>query len=186
MRAALVCCAAVFAGTVAADEPASVWAEAAQAYDLDPIALYAIALQESRMMRPDGAARPWPWTLRSSRDGPQRFETLPEARAALENLVAAGERNVDVGLMQVNLGVHGFRTERPTDLLDPQRNVLVGAAILRDALRANNGELALALGAYHHGPHTERGRRYSEEVRRRLDRLQALPGIARALSGEAQ
>lgn len=183
MRTVAALWAMALAGAVAAEEPGSVWAEAARAYNLDPVALYAIALQESRTLRPDGTARPWPWTLRSSRGGPQRFETLPEARAALEALVADGVRNVDIGLMQVNLGVHGFRVETPAELLDPYRNVLVGAAILHDALQAHDGDLALALGAYHHGARTERGRRYSEDVRRRMRQLRALPGMARALSG---
>ena len=186
VRVTVVVSAIAFAATAAAAEPTSIWAEASRAYDLDPLALYAVALQESRTLRPDGVARPWPWTLHSSRDGAQRFESLAEARLALEALLGDGERNIDIGLMQVNWAANGYRVQHPAELLDPHRNVLVGAAILHDALQASDGNLARALGAYHHHPDTARGRRYSEEVRRRLEHLQALPGLARALADGPQ
>ena len=180
----------VFAALVAvtpsgvAEHP-TIWAEAAGTYGLDPVVLYAVALQESRTLRPDGVARPWPWTLRSSRDGPQSYENLDDARAALEALLADGERNVDIGLMQVNWGMNGYRAERASDLLIPRHNVMVGARILRDAMVVHDGDLAKALEDYHHRPDSERGQRYSAEVRRRLEKLRAVPGITRALSGGA-
>ena len=166
-------------------EHRTIWAEAAETYGLDPVALYAVALQESRTLRPDGVARPWPWTLRSSRDGPHLYENLDDARAALEALLADGERDVDIGLMQVNWGMNGYRAERASDLLIPRHNVMVGARILRDAMVVHDGDLAKALEDYHHRPDSERGQRYSAEVRLRLEKLRAVPGITRALSGGA-
>lgn len=183
--AALVCALACW-GVAAAEQERTVWAAAAEAYDLDPLALYAVALQESRTTRPDGTARPWPWTLRSARDGPRRYEDFADAREALEGLLADGERNVDVGLMQINWGINGGRVGSPAELLDPHRNVFVGAAILREALTAQNGDLARALAAYHHRPESARGQRYSADVRRRLDRLRRVPGLAQGLSGNAR
>ena len=165
-----------------AAEHRSAWAQAAQAHGIDPVTLYAVALQETRTQWNDGTARPWPWTLRSARDGTQRFVSRAAARQALEALLAGGESNIDVGLMQINWGFNGHRVEAPQALLDPHRNVLVGAEILRDALRAHEGDLARALGAYHHGPDTERGRRYSAEVRRRIHALRSVGGLRRRLT----
>ena len=165
-----------------AAEHESAWAQAARAHDIDPVTLYAVALQESRALWTDGTARPWPWTLRSARDGTQRFGSRTAALEALEALLGAGERNIDVGLMQINWGFNGHRVDAPEALLDPHRNVLVGAEILRDALRAHAGDLARALGAYHHGPDTERGRAYSAEVRRRIHALRSVAGLRRRLT----
>ena len=167
---------------VGASDPVSAWAAAARAHDLDPVVLYAIALQESRTLWTDGLARPWPWTLRSARDGTRRYTTAEAATEALEALLAAGERNVDVGLMQINWAYHHRRVAEPSALLDPRRNIGVGAAILGEALEASHGDLDRALGAYHHDPDSERARRYSAQVRRRLEALRALPGLAQRLA----
>ena len=173
----------------AAAEPGSAWAEAAGAHGLDPLTLYAVALQESRTLWTDGTVRPWPWTLRSARTGAGRFRTREEAADALQALLAAGERNIDVGLMQVNVRYHGHRVADPRDLLDPVQNILTAAEILRESLENEDGDLARALGAYHHGAETDRGRAYSAEVRRRLARLRRIPGLAGSLArgtGEAR
>ena len=114
------------------------------------------------------------------------YENLDDARAALEALLADGERNVDIGLMQVNWGMNGYRAERASDLLIPRHNVMVGARILRDAMVVHDGDLAKALEDYHHRPDSERGQRYSAEVRLRLEKLRAVPGITRALSGGSE
>ena len=166
-----------------AAEHRSAWAQAAQAHAIDPVTLYAVALQESRTLWTDGTARPWPWTLRSARDGTQRFVSRSAAQQALGTLLAAGESNIDVGLMQINWGFNGHRVDAPAALLDPHRNIFVGAEILRDALRAHEGDLARALGAYHHGSDTERGRAYSAEVRRRINALRSVAGLRRRLTG---
>lgn len=167
---------------VGASDPASAWVAAARAHDLDPLVLYAVALQESRTLWTDGLARPWPWTLRSERDGARRYRTAEAAVKALETLLADGERNVDVGLMQINWVYHHRRVAEPSALLDPRTNILLGAAILEETLKASHGDLDRALGAYHHDPDSERARRYSAQVRRRLEGLRALPGLAQALA----
>lgn len=159
------------------------WAEAARANKLDPLILYAVALQESRMLWSDGSARPWPWTLRSASGGAGRFATRQAAAEALDRLLKAGEHNVDIGLMQVNWGFHGHRVATPDQLLDPRRNIRIAAEILGEAMAAEAGDLARALGAYHHGADTARGRAYSAQVRRRLARLRTVPGLCRALAG---
>ena len=173
------------AANAATAQASSAWAAAADAHRLDVLTLYAVALQESRTLWADGTARPWPWTLRATPTGAERFPTRAAAHSALEALLASGERNIDVGLMQVNVAYHAHRVEAPHDLLDPHENILVAAGILREALDDEGGDLARALGVYHHGAETARGRAYSAEVRRRLERLRAVPGLARSLGAAA-
>lgn len=185
MRGTVVFLILTCAANAATAQARSAWATAADAHDIDVLTLYAVALQESRTLWTDGTARPWPWTLRTTRTGAERFPTRETARSALEALLASGERHIDVGLMQVNLAYHGHRVEAPHDLLDPHENILVAAGILREALEDEGGDLARALGAYHHGAETARGRAYSAEVRRRLERLRAVPGLARSLGAAA-
>ncbi len=57
----------------------SIWLAAAEAHRLDPLVLYAVALQESRKLWPDGRVRPWPWTLHVRHRGALRFEGHREA-----------------------------------------------------------------------------------------------------------
>ncbi len=173
------------AASAAMADARSAWATAGEAHDIDILTLYAVALQESRTLWTDGTARPWPWTLRATATGARRFPTREAAHAALEALLAVGERNIDVGLMQVNVAYHGHRVDTPPDLLDPRRNILVAAEILREALEDEAGDLARALGSYHHGTETARGRAYSAEVRHRLERLRVVPGLARSLGSDA-
>lgn len=182
MRATVAALCLCLGAPVGASDPASAWATAARAHGLDPVLLYALALQESRTLWADGLVRPWPWTLRSARDGARRYPTAEAAVEALEALLADGERNVDVGLMQINWAYHHRRVAEPSALLDPRTNILVGAGILEEALKASHGDLERALGAYHHHPDSERARRYSDQVRRRLEGLRALPGLAQRLA----
>src|SRR5262245_42586382 len=80
----------------------SPWLAAARKHNVDPLELYAIALQESRRHRPDGRFRPWPWTLHSHSEGALYFDTYEAVLAKLKSLLARGETNIDVGLMQIN------------------------------------------------------------------------------------
>mgnify|MGYP000101874315 CR=1 FL=1 len=102
------------------------WAEAAAPYDdLDPALLYAIALMESGRPRAGGLA-PWPWTLWLPGQGGVFLETREQALVALRAHLGTP---VDIGLMQVNLRWHGHRVASPEDLLEPQRNLEIAAAI---------------------------------------------------------
>ena len=166
-----------------AAEPGSAWAHAAHTHDIDPLILYAMALQESRTMWTDGTARPWPWTLRSARAGTQRFASRESAADALQALLDAGERNIDIGMLQINWRYNGHRVGAADALLDPHRNLLVAAEILREALRTHGGDLRRAIGAYHHDPDTARGQRYGAEVWRRIEALRAVSGLEQWLAG---
>ena len=150
------------------------WAEAAAPYDdLDPALLYAIALMESGRPRAGGLA-PWPWTLWLPGQGGVFLETREQALVALR---AHLDTPVDIGLMQVNLRWHGHRVASPEDLLEPQRNLEIAAAILTEALATAPGDLELGIGRYH-SPDEARARAYGRTVLTIWRGLQQLPGGA--------
>ncbi len=115
---------------------------------LDPVLLYAVALAESA--RPVGKNRivAWPWTIRSSRYGPKFFSSREQAEKHLQQLLSEGVESIDVGPMQINLKYHRDKVSDPLSLLDPVRNLAVGAKILRQALESS-GDLIVAVGRYH-------------------------------------
>lgn len=137
----------------------SPWRQIADTVGVDPFLLYAIALTESG--RPEGKnlIAPWPWALNI--EGQAFF---PASRDEAINLLAAHHgKSVDVGLMQVNSKWHGHRVTSLHDLLEPTTNLKVGAAILREALDSEPGNLTVGLGRYHSAS-PERGRAYAQTV----------------------
>lgn len=99
-----------------------------QGRGLDPYILYTVALVESAKVSKQ-IAKPWPWAL--NRQGrPFIPSSLAEAKDILGGALAKGIRNIDVGLMQVNIRWQGHRVSQPEDLLDPETNLRVGADVL--------------------------------------------------------
>ncbi len=146
------------------------WDRAARAAGLDPYLLYAIALLESPIARPGGRVSPWPYAIHTP-DGPRRYPSREAALAALPGLLARYPRaRLDVGLMQVNLGWHGSRVERPASLLDPATNLRIGAAILAETLASAPADPLLGLGRYHTW-REEPARAYAARVERLRRRL---------------
>jgi len=131
-------------------------------YGIPPAILYSIALTESgKQFR--GVRLPWPWTVNHNGRGLY----FPSRRAAydyLSQVLIEGERNFDVGLMQVNwrwnAGVFGSLWEA----LDPYENLRGGAAILRSHYK-RLGSFEDAVGAYHSPGNATRASAYRERVR---------------------
>ena len=111
--------------------------------------LYGIALQESRIALGKGVRQPWPWTLNVAGVG-YRYGSRKAAHGALRQLIARGERRVDVGLMQVHYRFHDARLGTAWSALDPYHNLRVGAAILQDCF-GRHGNWPGAIGCYHSG-----------------------------------
>ncbi|WP_019590500.1 transglycosylase SLT domain-containing protein [Thioalkalivibrio sp. ALE20] len=133
--------------------------------------LYALAAAESGARLQSGRLRPWPWTLNVG-GRPERYATADEALEALRGHLAAGKRNIDVGLMQVNWHWYEDRLESPEQALDPYTNLRIGAGILRD--RHENGARGwLHAAGLYHAPNNERhASRHRERVAHHLERLQ--------------
>lgn len=146
------------------------WATAARTVGADWRELYAIALQESQMAFSDGA-RPWPWTINSPVTGPLRFDSKEQAVAKVREILARGVENIDVGLMQINLRWHAHRVNYDVAVLfDPMTNIAIAAEILNENLARANGDFGRAVALYH-SSNNDRGKRYAESVRRRLDQI---------------
>jgi hypothetical protein len=127
--------------------------------------LTAIAAAESgRYDQARRAVAPWPWTVNNAGDG-RYFATKAEAIAHVSRLRAAGERNIDVGCMQINLMHHpdAFRTLE--EAFEPSANVAYGARFL-GALERETSSWARAVERYHTAD-PARGRAYRERVYQR-------------------
>lgn len=159
----------------------SPWRRSAEENDIEAIDLYAIALQESRLRRPDGWLRPWPWTLHSPETGSLYFATYEAALEKLTALIAEGKTNIDVGVMQINWGWNGYRAGDPKRLLLPAVNIEIAAKILREHLNEYGGDLRRAIARYHN-PRAERGVPYAASVLAIRDHLLGAKAVQLALA----
>ena len=127
--------------------------------------LTAVAVAESgRYDRGRRGVSPWPWTVNNGGDG-RYFGSKQEAIAHVERLRAAGERNIDVGCMQINLMHHPDAFASLDEAFEPGRNVAYGAGYLR-ALEQESRSWERAVERYHTAD-PERGRAYRERVYQR-------------------
>jgi len=95
---------------------------------------------------------------------------FPSSETEALRLLLRSRNNVDIGLMQVNWGYWGDKFGlSKSELLDPQLNVLVGAKILEDCIRAS-GSWWNGIALYH-SPHGARQREYTEKVWRSYQRV---------------
>ena len=144
--------------------------QVADAYDLPPEVLYAVALTESaRQVDSTGNVRPWPWTLNVQGRG-HFFDSRQEAEAALQEHFDAGRRSIDIGLMQVNWRYHRQRLGSPQLALDPYHNLRVAAEILHHCHQSRQDWWA-AVGCYHAPNNPQRAARYRARVRAHWQRV---------------
>ena len=86
--------------------------------------------------------------------------TRAEAEAAIDSHATD---DIDIGLMQINWHFWGAKSGmQRKDLLDPAKNLLFGARILREGLE-RDGTLWHRISNYHSGPRRERDR-YNQQV----------------------
>lgn len=152
----------VGAGAALADAPdCEALAEAAGArHGIPQGTMAAIARTES-----GGGPRrsAWPWTLNMGGDGrylPSRAEALTLLRAVL----AEGQRNVDVGCMQINWHWHNDAFDSLEQMIDPDANTDYAARFLVSLWR-REGTWDAAVQAYH-STDPERGTAYLARVER--------------------
>ena len=150
----------------------SLWSEVAERHGLDPCLLYAVALVESSRIE-KGEAAPWPWAIHH-RGRALYPDSRAEALAYLRHQILAGERTLDVGLMQVNLRWHGHRVARLEHLMEPKTNLELGARILAESIASVPGDPILGVGRYHAWQDREEALRYGRKVLRIADALKTL------------
>lgn len=157
---------------------------AAQRADIPSIVLYAVALQESGIRR-NGRIVPWPWSLNVAGQS-RRFATRADACTGLQQAMrATPHTRIDVGLGQINIGYHKHRYASACDLLDPYRNLVIAAEILREQHNAGEDWL-LAIGRYHRPAGGEPAARYRRSVSRHLARVQGAHPTAAVLAARQE
>lgn len=149
--------------------PAYEWA--AERAGVPAPVLYAVALQESGT-RLRGRIVPWPWTLNVAGRA-ERFASRVEACLGLRKAIAgAALHEIDAGLGQINLGSQARRYASACDLLDPYRNLVIAAQILREQHLVGEDWLA-AVGRYHRPAGGTEAARYRADVAKRLAGMHA-------------
>ncbi len=127
----------------------SAFEEASAAAGIPASVVYSIGLIETGRDIEGVGRRPYPWVLGlPGRNGAEWFDTQDETVARLEELIAQGEQNIDVGLMQLNWRWHKERFDGPAEAVDPYRNVAVATEILKEHWLETN-DLWRAIGLYH-------------------------------------
>ena len=121
---------------------------ATAAAHLPPGLLTAIGRVESgRYSATLGRVAPWPWAVDFAGAG-VLFTTQGAALRAIRAAWAGGQRNIDVGCFQVNLGAHPGAFPDLRSALEPGTNARFAAGFLA-GLRARLGSWPAAAAAYH-------------------------------------
>lgn len=141
----------------------TVWGDVAARHQLDPYVLYAVALIESKNHHQKNQVTPWPWALNHA--GKAIITTnKQDAIIQLKQLLKEGNRNVDIGIMQVNLRWHGHRVDKPEQLLDPTTNLEIGAELLAKAIQSSPDNFALGVGRYYNWKNIPAAIEYGQNV----------------------
>ena len=90
---------------------------------------------------------PWPWTICVEGEG-RFFPTKREAIEAVRHFRAKGIKNIDVGLMQINLLHHPRAFSCLEEAFDPQKNIEYAAKFLT-ALKREHSTWSQAVAHYH-------------------------------------
>ncbi|MBS4052566.1 MAG: transglycosylase SLT domain-containing protein [Methylomonas sp.] len=151
----------------------TIWWQVGMRHQIDPYLLYAVALVESRKHGKQNQVTPWPWAINNAG---KSFvpNSQKEAEILLNKILNEGQRNVDVGIMQVNLHWHGHRVAKPEHLLNPNTNLEIGAALLAEAIKSAPNNLALGVGRYYSWKHTTAAVEYGQQVISLANQIRAL------------
>lgn len=161
------------AAPAAAQDCARLAAEAGAEAGLPDGLLPAISLVEAGRGDGNGGVAPWPWTLNEGGKG-MYFETREEALSYLEDAVARGVTNIDVGCMQLNWKWHSAGFPSAAEMIDPVRNTRYAARFMVE-LQSRLGSWETAAAAYH-STDPERGERYLQKVLAAQGSFELLPG----------
>lgn len=155
------------AGAIAAPDCEAIAARLGAQAGLPDGLLSAIARIESGRSGKSGT-RAWPWTLNTAGQG-HYFETSAEALGYLETVLAKGQRNVDIGCMQINYRWHGENFPSIQAMMDPATNISYSIEFLK-RLHAETGSWHSAVQRYHSND-PDRGNAYHARFVSALDRV---------------
>jgi hypothetical protein len=91
--------------------------------------------------------QPWPWTVGVRGKG-HWAETMDAAAMMVNQALAEGITNIDLGCFQLNIHWHSKAFRSVEDMLDPTRNATYAAEFLAEKY-AETGDWSLAAAAYH-------------------------------------
>lgn len=145
--------------------------------------LYAIGLHEtSKIHSVYKNPIAWPWTVNYKGKG-HYFSTKREAMAFVKSKIRAGENNMDVGCMQVNLKHHPNAFSSIDQAFTPRYNVAYGANFLVRKYKSL-GSWGSAI-AHYHSSHPARGEKYKNKVlyiAKNMDKHKALFKVERHIN----
>ena len=151
----------------------TLWWQVANRHQLDPYVLYAVALIESAKGSTKNQVTPWPWALNKS--GKSIIPaSQQEAQTILINTLAEGSRNIDVGLMQINVHWQGHRVDKPEQLLNPVTTLQIGALVLAEAIQSVPNDLVLGIGRYHSWQNVSAAVAYGRKVLAVADQIRTV------------
>lgn len=126
----------------------------------------------------------WPWAIQSGNRG-DWFADQHAALAHVQNLMAQGTRNIDIGCFQLNLHWHGEAFQSLEEMISPQQNAIYAARFLQD-LYQESGDWRIAVGRYH-SRDDARAQAYVARLKTLFNtHLAAAPIDARVAAGETR
>ncbi len=132
-------------------------------YSIPKGLLHAISLVETGTSYSNSRYRvPWPWTVNVDGAG-RHFDTYQEAKDHVKKALKKGQRNIDVGCMQINLRAHPEAFVSIAKALDPESNVRYGAQLLKKKY-IQHGSWSKAVKCYHSSPNSLKSLRYYYNV----------------------
>lgn len=152
-RASLALFLILMANPVAAKrlDPAAICAaaarQAARETGVPENVLLALTLTETGRRSKDRGLEPWAWAL--NRGGESLwFDNQEQALNYLDQALAAGTRNIDLGCFQINWGWHGHAFPSVRAMMDPATNARYAANMMA-RLYQDTGDWISAAAAYH-------------------------------------
>jgi hypothetical protein len=95
----------------------------------------------------DGQFAPWPWTVNEAGAG-SWYDSKAAAIAHVQDALALGATNIDIGCFQLNWRWHGGSFATLDQMFDPANNALYAAEFLLQLYR-EQGDWDAAIGMYH-------------------------------------
>lgn len=119
-------------------------------YNLSTNSLYSISLHETAKKHSHhNISVVWPWTVMNNKEGKGRhFKTQNEAIQYVRMQFLAGNNNLDVGCMQINLKHHPEAFSSLEQAFSPRNNIAYGAYFLSEN-KKKLGSMEKAIGRYH-------------------------------------
>lgn len=166
--------------TFALDFSDTAFERAAKPHNIDPALLYSLSLIESAKATDNTATfiAPAAFVVRD-KFGATYHTSRDAAEAHIEELLATGEENFDVGAAQINYFWHKDRVEHPNQWLDKDFAIQEMASILAANCKSLATQLKTCIGRYHTWSDPVRANNYADRVLAVYNNIRALQTTSR-------